>query len=64
MKKLSLVGKINLLSGIFLFLLGIFLLVQELAEGFSFKDFPQSIGLILIGISIFLSSFFYNKGDD
>ncbi|WP_172372341.1 hypothetical protein [Sporosarcina jiandibaonis] len=61
MKKLSLVGKINIGLGIILFLLGIFLFITELSEGFSLKDFPQSIAFILIGISIFLSASFYKK---
>jgi uncharacterized membrane protein HdeD (DUF308 family) len=60
-KKLSLVGKINFVLGIILLLIGILLLIQELKVGFTLKKFPQSISFILIGISIFLSAFFYKK---
>ncbi|MGJ9458974.1 hypothetical protein [Oceanobacillus sp. CF4.6] len=61
MKKLSLVWGINFVLGIIFLLLGLYLFIQELSEGISLKDFPQSIAFILIGITIFLSASFYKK---
>lgn len=61
LKKLALVGKISFVLGITLLAIGISLYIQELKDGFTLKNYPQSISFILIGISIFFSAFLYKK---
>lgn len=58
MEKLSLIGKINILVGIIFFLIGIFLIFTKTQE-----NSLLSISFLLIGISIFISAFFYTKND-
>ncbi|MFD2630047.1 hypothetical protein [Oceanobacillus kapialis] len=59
MKTFTLVGKINLVLGTSFFIMGIFLLILEISDGFSLKETPMSIAFTLIGISIFMSALFY-----
>ncbi|AKP45730.1 hypothetical protein [Bacillus smithii] len=61
MKDLSLIGKISIVSGIFFASYGLLLFIKDMKEKSTLINFLDSSGLIALGISIFLSAFFYKK---